>query len=313
MSEADDDKALDTTRPFLRSDARVMGLHPREFRGSRFRRIFKGVRIDRNTPLTPLILGEAALLIHPQGAFISHRTAAAIHGATAPATHADVDVSVTNKADRRFTSGIRPHLARNGDDVTTIKGVRVSSACRTFAELARVLSPVDLVVVGDRLVKLGRCTTRELFSYCESWDGYFRRKAIYCASLVRAGVDSPMETRLRLLIVFAGLPEPEVNFKLRRADGSVRRRFDLCYPSVRLIIEYDGRQHAEDPDQWQTDIDRREELDDEAWRLLIVTRKGIYNNPLNTLVRVRDKLVALGYPGVPRRFADGWQQHFMSS
>ena len=93
----------------------------------------------------------------------------------------------------------------------------------------------------------------------------------------------------------------------------MRRQFDLCYPSVRLIIEYDGRQHAEDPDQWQIDIDRREELDDEAWRLLIVTRKGIYDNPLNTLVRVRDKLIALGHPHVPRRFADGWQQHFMPS
>ncbi len=313
MSETDNGRHLDTTRPFLVSDAKAMGLHPREFRGSRFRRLFKGVRIDCDTPLTPLILGEGALLIHPKRAFISHRTAAAIHGATAPANHADVDVSVTKKANRRFTSGIRPHLARDADDVTTIKGVRVSSACRTFAELARVLSPVDLVVVGDRLVKLGRCTPRQLTAYCQSWTGYFRRKAIYCASLVRAGVDSPMETRLRLLIILAGLPEPTVNFKLRRADGSVRRRFDLSYPSVHLIIEYDGRQHAEDPEQWQIDIDRREELDDEHWRLLIVTRKGIYDDPLNTLIRVRDKLIALGFPNVPRRFSDGWQQHFMPS
>ena len=311
MSETDPDKQLDTTRPFLRSDAKSLGLSPRDFRGSRFRRLFKGVRVDGDTPVTPLILGEGALLLHPKGAFISHRTAAAIHGVHVPADTPEVDVSVVNKADRRFTTGIRPHLARDADEVTSIKGVRVSSACRTFAELARVLSPVDLVVVGDRLVKLGRCTTAQLISYCETWDGYFRRKAIYCASLVRAGVDSRMETRLRMLIVLAGLPEPTVNFKLRRADGSVRRRFDLSYPSVRLVIEYDGRQHAEDPEQWQMDIERREELDDEQWRLLIVTRKGIYDNPLNTLVRVRDKLIALGYPKVPRHFADGWRQHFM--
>jgi very-short-patch-repair endonuclease len=311
MSETDDDKPLDTTRPFLRSDARALGLPAREFRGSRFRRLFQGVRIDSNTPLTPLILGEGALLLHPEGAFISHRTAAAIHGAPADGDTPEVDVSVTDKAHRRFTSGIRPHLARSADEVTTIKGVRVSSACRTFAELARVLSPVDLVGIGDRLVKLGRCTTKQLMTFCESWDGYFRRKAIYCASLVRAGVDSRMETRLRMLIVLAGLPEPTVNFKLRRADGTVRRRFDLSYPSVRLIIEYDGRQHAEDVAQWQVDIERREELDDEQWRLLIVTRKGIFDRPMDTLVRVRDKLISLGYPNVPRHFADGWQQHFM--
>ena len=174
-----------------------------------------------------------------------------------------------------------------------------------------MLSPVDLVVVGDRFVKLKRCTPQQLVSFCESWAGYFRRKAVYCATLVRAGVDSQMENRLRLLIVLGGLPEPEVNFKLRRADGSIRRRFDLSYPSVRLVIEYDGRQHAEDADQWQIDIERREELDDENWRLLIVTRKGIYDRPLDTLLRVRDKLIMLSYPGVPRRFTDGWQTHFM--
>jgi very-short-patch-repair endonuclease len=311
MPETDVDKPFGTTRPFLRSDARRMGLPAREFRGSRFRRLFKGVRIDGSTPVTPLVLGEGALLLHPAGAFVSHRTAAAIHGVAAPTSIPEVDVSVTDKAHRRFTSGIRPHLARDDNGVTTIRGVRVSSACRTFAELARVLSPVDLVVVGDRFVKLGRCTTKELATYCESWNGYFRRKAIYCASLVRVGVDSPMETRLRMLIVLAGLPEPTVNFKLRRANGTVWRRFDLSYPTVRLVIEYDGRQHAEDSDQWHIDIERREELDDEQWRLLIVTRKGIYDSPLDTLVRVRNKLIALGHPQVPRHFSDGWQQHFM--
>jgi very-short-patch-repair endonuclease len=121
-----------------------------------------------------------------------------------------------------------------------------------------------------------------------------------------------METRLRLLIVFAGLPEPTVNLKLRRPDGSVRRRLDLSYPSVRLIIEYDGRQHAEDLAQWQSDLERREEFDNEKWRLLIVTRDGIYDRPLRTLIRVRDALLALGYRGVPRQLFDGWQAHFMS-
>jgi hypothetical protein len=64
-----------------------------------------------------------------------------------------------------------------------------------------------------------------------------------------------------LLLVLAGLPEPDVNFILRAPDGSWRRRFDLCYQGARLIIEYDGRQHAFDREQWSNDIARREELD----------------------------------------------------
>ena len=48
-------------------------------------------------------------------------------------------------------------------------------------------------------------------------------------------------------------------------------RFDLCYPSLKLIIEYDGRRHAEDSDQWLHDLKRREALDRMGWRILVVT------------------------------------------
>lgn len=81
------------------------------------------------------------------------------------------------------------------------------------------------------------------------------------ASLAREGVDSPQETRLRLLLVLAGLPEPQVNLILRGRDGSWRKRYDVAYEHLRLIIEYDGRKHADDTKQWLTDIFRREELD----------------------------------------------------
>ena len=41
------------------------------------------------------------------------------------------------------------------------------------------------------------------------------RLARRAASLAREGVDSPQETRLRLLLVLAGLPEPRVNVIIR--------------------------------------------------------------------------------------------------
>lgn len=69
-------------------------------------------------------------------------------------------------------------------------------------------------------------------------------------------------------MVFAGLPEPAVNRKLLGVDGEVRRRFDLSYPSVKVIVEYDGRQHVERVQQGESDLDRREEFDDDGWRIL---------------------------------------------
>jgi hypothetical protein len=135
-------------------------------------------------------------------------------------------------------------------------------------------------------------------------------RAPRAASLVRADVDSPMETRIRLLIVFAGLPEPQVNFILRIADGEWRWRFDLCYPEYKLIIEYDGRQHAFDSGQWIHDLERREWLDQDGWRMIIVVSEDIYVHPLRTLQRVKAALEDRG-ARVPKSFNQEWTRHFM--
>jgi len=119
-----------------------------------------------------------------------------------------------------------------------------------------------------------------------------------------------METRLRMLLVLAGFPEPTVNFKIRDEHGVVLMRFDLSYPGVRVIVEYDGRQHAESPEQYDRDIDRREEIDGLKWRVVVVTAPGIYKDPERTLHRVRDVLRERGLPAVPRRFDETWRTHF---
>ena len=41
-----------------------------------------------------------------------------------------------------------------------------------------------------------------------------------------------------MLIVLAGFPEPEVNMIIRHDDGEWSVRLDLCYPHLKLIIEY---------------------------------------------------------------------------
>jgi Protein of unknown function (DUF559) len=140
-----------------------------------------------------------------------------------------------------------------------------------------------------------------------TWNGTrFARRAV---RLMREGVDSLMETRLRLLLVLAGSPEPTVNLIVRGEEGSWRMRFDLCYLDQRLIVEYDARQHRADAEQWERDIYRREDLDRMGYRLLIVTRRGIYNEPNRTLERVRDALRERGVR-VPSRFKNDWRRHF---
>ena len=58
-----------------------------------------------------------------------------------------------------------------------------------------------------------------------------------------AGAESPMETRLRMLLVLNGLPRPEVQVTIRDEAGSIIGRPDLFYREQRLGLEYDGETH----------------------------------------------------------------------
>jgi hypothetical protein len=88
--------------------------------------------------------------------------------------------------------------------------------------------------------------------------------------LARPGVDSPRESRTRLLIVAAGLPEPVVQHQVHDASGVVAT-VDLAYPDLKIAIEYEGDGHRTDRDQWRTDIRRQRRLEELGWIVIRVT------------------------------------------
>jgi hypothetical protein len=82
-----------------------------------------------------------------------------------------------------------------------------------------------------------------------------------------------------MLILLGGLPEPQVNYILHEQNGEWSSRLDLCYSDPKLIVEYDGRHHAEVRANWLSDIKRREALERDGWRFVIVTSEGLYERP----------------------------------
>jgi very-short-patch-repair endonuclease len=118
-----------------------------------------------------------------------------------------------------------------------------------------------------------------------------------------------METRLRMLLVLAGLPEPVVNLRIRDSNGDVVLRFDLAYPELKIAVEYDGRQHRADLDQWDRDQDRQDWFDDGGWRHITVISRGIYRTPDRTVARVARALASRGVPVQP---TDEWRAYFTS-
>lgn len=181
-----------------------------------------------------------------------------------------------------------------------------------FLDLAALhIDLVELVTVGDSLVQATKIEADDLVRAATAWSGRGARFARHAAEYVRCGVDSPQESRLRMLLVLAGLPEPVVNHITRHPNGDWKWRFDLSYPELKILVEYDGEQHLEEGRR-KLDEARRETLRGLGWIVIVVTRDDLYKDPLGVLDRVRDALRDRGCTGLRRRFATTWQRHFPS-
>lgn len=332
------DRPLDTSRPFLGVEAVARGIVTSAvLRGPRMRRLLRGVYIGADSSVDDRIRAEAALLVAPPGAVVARHTAAVLWGGIAPADwHAHVTTlrpsaaqrlaareerarlrgggsGCSSSARRRLewgrmdVDGVDSRVSSDRTGVTTRFGLPVTTPERTFLDCAEDLDLVDLVVLGDSLVRAGATTRGELVA-AASTPGRHRRLARRAAALVRTGVDSAPETRTRLLLVLAGLPEPETDIRFHDDAGVLLRRADMGYRRRRVSIEYDGRQHAQDAQQWAIDIERREEFDGWGWRTVVVTSPGLWVEPERTLSRVVSVLRNRGEP--VSTSSDEWRRYF---
>ena len=299
---------IDTSKPFLRGQAIRAGISAAALRGPAYRSVMYAVYVDAAVPDSTRLRIKAALAVVGPRAHASHASAARVHGVPIP-TMPHEHVTVPEPDLRRVRDEIRCHVSADAA-TTVVDGIAVSTVLQMFVELASVLDLVDLVVVGDHLVRRKGVRLATLVRHCAEHAGPGARAAARAASYVRERVDSPMETRLRMLIVLAGLPEPEVNLTVRTEDGEPIRRYDLVWRQARVIVEYDGRQHIERVENWEDDLARREEIDDEGWKQLVVTARGIHVEPGRTVERIWRALRDRRVPGTPARPATAWQLHF---
>ena len=299
--------ALDIDRPFRRRDALRAGITDQDLVGPTFRRLMHGIYISAAAEITPTTRVLAAMRTTTHPCFATHHTAAMLLGATVPDSAwtylGTVEGAMTVRRQIRLRRyAVPPPLARRSP-------VPCTDAAQTFLDLAECLELVDLVVLGDGLVRQGHITPVGLVKAARRHEGPGAKLARLAAGYVRAGVDSPMETRVRMLFVLAGFPEPVVNVEVFDDAGRLRYRIDLAWPSAKVAVEYDGRHHINRQDQWTYDIRRREELEAEGWRFLVLTAPDIYRTPGTTLDRA-ESLLAAGGLRVRRR--PDWFAHFPS-
>src|SRR5258708_37777639 len=117
----------------------------------------------------------------------------------------------------------------------------------------------------------------KLRSFCEAARGAKGAARLRRAvGLAEPATESPMETRLRMLLVMARLPRPRAQVSLEDEQGRPLGRPDLFYPEHRLILEYDGGVHRES----LAEANRRQNrLINYGYRLLRFTAADISPTP----------------------------------
>jgi hypothetical protein len=233
-----------------------------ELRGPHFLRLFPDiyVRVEPKPPDHLTSSRAAFVLVERRGGVLGGYSAATLLGADCAPKGAPAEVIVPG--DQRSHHGL---LVRRGQvigrDLWTAQGCLVTSPERTAWDLARRLDLVEAVVAVDALALVHVDGVRpfapgDLLRRRQAEPGARGcRRLDRVVALAGPGAMSPMETRLRLLLVLAGLPAPIVQYKLRDEYDVVIAKFDLAYPDAMLAIEYDGLDHA-----------RREFTNDDRWR-----------------------------------------------
>ena len=177
-------------------------------------------------------------------------------------------------------------------DVVRVRGMLATSLARTVGELCARLNLFDAVAIADEALHSNRLRLAELTSWADGHAGHRgMRNLRRVISLVDAAAESPMESRLRMVLVLGGLPRPTAQVTIRDRWGRALGRPDLYYAEQRLGIEYDGRTHRE---SLAEDNRRQNRLLNAGVRLLRFTAADVLRNPETVVSQVRAELSAGG-------------------
>lgn len=277
-------------------------LEKRGFHGTRvdakdvFHTSVRGLYAPSSFEVTEGSLLTALERLYPR-AWVSHFSAARMHGLYAPNHHSEAAVHLsTLLGDPRIRrGGIRSYQSTNAEGVERSRmHLWVSSPGRTVMELAPFASLDELVVLVDQLVREPRLNLERRFDpfvplpkwkvMVESFHGRGVRKLREATGLARVGSDSPPETRLRLAIMRAGLPEPDLQI-----DLPIRRwgnpSADLGYKQLLIAVHYDGGTHRS-REQQQRDNWRDNAFSGEGWRNLHCNSKDLADGFRETCARL---------------------------
>ena len=256
--------------PFIGSEALASrALSPYRLR-SRCIPLYPDVYLPSDVEVSAVMKAEAAWLWSRRRGVIAGRSAAALHGAKWVDGRLPAHILWSN---RRGPTGVEVWSDTVADDeVTTVKGMSVTTPTRTALDIACRERFESAVASVDALARATRLQLRDVNALARRYDA---RRGIRQARCVlkfdEAGAESPRETWLRMLFIRGGFPRPATQIPIRNEYGVVVASVDMGWEELKIAAEYDGDHHRMDRWQFNKDIHRAEIINDLGWIHLRVT------------------------------------------
>ena len=274
--------------PFI---PRLSGITPKRARASDLDKSVYGVRLAGTAADLRARCEMVALRLH-DSIFFSHTTTALLLGAPLPFAHerdAAIHVSVDGPLPPPHARGIRGHhLDIIDGDLVRWRGLWITSAARTWCDVAAVLRLEDLVAVGDYFIHHDSpLTSREEIRHRLSAFAGHRgvRIAREAVDLLADRSESRPESWVRVIAIRGGLPDPEINYTVVDSETGQQVRPDFLFRAQKLILEYQGDYHRTRK-QWRKDMTRRARLEAAGWYVMEFKWDDV-QNPEELVVRIR--------------------------
>jgi hypothetical protein len=225
-------------------------LTPRQLDGKSWRRLYRDVYADASVPQSHRLAVRGAMLVIPDGAVISGRSAAYLWGAAMAEPTGPVAIWSSRSFGpiRGMTIRVSPMSARC---ITAHRGIPVSTPEHAAWEMAWSLPLFEAMGWIDALARRRHLSRVRLIEHCAVHPGARGRQlARTRLSLADARSESPPESTVRVA------------------------RVDLAWPDIRFAVEYDGQWHAA-RDQLTRDRRRLRDLTAAGWQIFHVTRDDL--------------------------------------
>ncbi|MBV8217912.1 MAG: DUF559 domain-containing protein [Solirubrobacterales bacterium] len=229
-------------------------------------------------------LYTAAVIACGEGAVLSHRSAAALHGLR-DWGHTKIEVTVPRRS-RRSHEGVKVHCSTKltDKDVTAVNNIPCTSIARTLLDLAEVVThrqlerafdqaeiiqaPLDIVAVLDQIA---RNPTRPGAKRC--------RRVLETHYIGKTPTANDNEEALLAITRPLGIPDPECNQYLVLDDGGPAIKADFMWRDRRVIVEADSDKWHNTRQRFELDRVRDQRLIAAGWTIIRTTWKQMKYRP----------------------------------